>query len=139
MARGDPEADGCAVVLDVDREGVQPERVHEPQDDLVEALEGVIELVLGRKRALAVGRVVGRDEMKLVGQGRNEVAKHERGRREPVQEQNGRIGLIATLAVEDVEAVDLDRSVPGGCSGRWDAHRFSPRFVVRLKAISVTS
>jgi hypothetical protein len=41
-----------------------------------------------------------------------------------VQEQDGRLGPIAALPVEDVEAVDLDRFVLRLRSSRWDAHRF---------------
>jgi len=50
--------------------------------------------------------VVGSNDVEAVGEQRDQVAEHERARRVPVEEHEGRGGRVARLAVEDLVPVD---------------------------------
>jgi hypothetical protein len=74
-------------------------------------IERVRELARRGRRAVAEPRVVGRNEVEVPSQERDEVAKHVRRRRKAMQkEQRGGVRR-ARLAVENVQPVHLDRAM----------------------------
>ena len=104
-------ADRGTVVLDVEGVLRQPELLGELVDHLRQVVEGVGELVARRHRAVAVARVVRRNDVVLVPQRGDQVAEHLRAGREAVEQQDRRGVLRAGFAVEDVEVADLHRLV----------------------------
>ena len=108
---GDPEADRRAVVEHVDREAVEAENLGEAVDDVGEMIEGVVEFGRIRHVRLAEAGQVGRDQVKLVGQERYQVAEHVARRRVAVQQQQrGRVGRPG-LPVEHAQTVHVGRAV----------------------------
>ena len=107
-------ADRGAVVLHVEGVLRQPELLGELVDHLRQVVERVRELVVRRHRAVAVAGVVGRDDVVLVRQRRDQVAEHLRAGREAVEQQDRRGVLRPGLAVEDVQVADLHGLVVHG-------------------------
>jgi hypothetical protein len=114
VVQGQPPADGCAVVLDVDRVLVDPDGGEEPTRHLGEGGEGVVEVVDGRRRRSPEADVVRCDDAVPVGQGGDEVPEHVGAGGVPVQEQDDGCVGGARFPVEHVEAVDGDGAVVDG-------------------------
>jgi hypothetical protein len=106
-----PESDRAAVVLHEQGVPAQAEPVGEPPDDLGQVVEGVGEAGRVGRVAVAETRVIRRDEVEGVGQPGQQRFPHPRGRREAVQQQDGRPVRWARLAVEDRYPVDVGRLV----------------------------
>jgi hypothetical protein len=70
-------------------------------------IEGVGEFVARGHGGLPEAGKVGCDDMKAIGQQRNEVPEHVARTRETMQQQQRRCVLGARFAVEDVEAVNV--------------------------------
>ena len=68
---------------------------------------------------MAKARKIGRDDMKPIGEQRNQVAEHVAGGREAVQQEQLRRALIARLAIEHFAAVDLGGAVVDGGHRRF--------------------
>ena len=117
----DAEARRRAVVEDVERESVEADELGEAPHDPGEIVERVAECVPRRHRRAAEPREIGRDDVKAVGQARDEVSEHvARAGKAMKQQQLGRLG-IPGFAIEDVEPFDVDRAVSHG------GHLNSPR------------
>src|SRR5262249_37488682 len=107
MPRRDPEPDRSAVVVHVEAEPLELQRIDQQRvDDLAEVVEGVGEFGRGRPRAVAEADQIGRDDPEPVGEPWDQIAKHVRRRREPVQQYDGWRVARAEIAVEDVEATN---------------------------------
>lgn len=72
---GDQEADWRTVVEDVDGEFVEFERLGESGDGVGDVDEGVLVFLRGRARGVAEPRVVGGDDVELVGDEGDQVAE----------------------------------------------------------------
>jgi hypothetical protein len=86
VCTGDAQSDGCAVVVDVKGEVIEAELLDEPFGDFGEAIEAVGEFVNGRHRRPPEADVIGRHQMVLVGQRREQIAEHVRTRWKAVQQ-----------------------------------------------------
>ncbi len=110
-------ADGCAVVLHVDRVALDPDRGEEAAGHVGERGERVVELVDGRRGRPAEPDEVRCDDAEAARERRDQVPEHVRARRVPVEQQeHGRVGGPG-LAPEDVEAVEGDGAVADGDHG----------------------
>jgi hypothetical protein len=89
VAQRQPPADGCAVVLDVDRVPLQAEVVQQLVDMVGEVVERVAELVDARHVGVAEAGVVGGDDVVAVGQRRDQIAVLVRAGRRAVQQDHG--------------------------------------------------
>ena len=74
-------------------------------------VERVGEAVARRRRRLSEARQVGRDHAEAPAKQRDEVAEHVARAREAVQQQDGRRRGVAGRAIEEFEAVDVDRAI----------------------------
>ena len=72
----DPEARRRTVVEDVNREPVEADDLGEPPHHSGDMVERVLELVARRHRRPAKAGEVGSDDVKTVGQARNEISEH---------------------------------------------------------------
>ena len=102
----EPEAHGRTVILDVDGVLLQAQRLRELFDDVGKAVERVRERCNVGRVAATKARVIRCDQVVLVSQFGEEVAKHERGRGKAVQQKQGGLIRRPGFAVEDTEAVD---------------------------------
>ena len=102
------KADRRAIVEDVERELLEAEHFGEPVDHVGDVLEGVGELVPRRLLGHPEARQIGRHDMIVVGEFRDQVSEHVARAREAVEQQNGRASLVAGLAIEHLEAVYID-------------------------------
>src|ERR1700679_289693 len=82
-------------------------------------IERVIERAHLELRAVAKARVVGSDQMILVGKKRDEVPEHVRRGGKSVQQQKGRILGASGFSVKDLKAVDVGRPIVSLAGGRW--------------------
>jgi hypothetical protein len=84
VAEGQPPTHGRAIVMDVD--GVPPdsELPQQTRGQAGESVEGVLELLGGRRVGQAEAQVVRSDHVIPVRQQRDQVAEHERAGREPM-------------------------------------------------------
>jgi hypothetical protein len=104
---GDPEPDRRAVVEHVQRETVEAEHLRPAVDDVSEVLERVTEVVpRGHVRLAEAGQVRG-DEVKTVGEQRDQLAELVARGRETVQEHHRRRVSWPRLPVEHRHAVDV--------------------------------
>ena len=95
-----------------------------------QVVEAVVEVLQSRLVAVAEAGVVRRHHVVPVGQRRNQVAEHVRRGREAVQQQDGRGVGRAGLAVEDLDAIDLDglvQGLPRDLRSLYDGFGFSAR------------
>src|SRR3989454_8746880 len=100
MPNGVTEANGCAIVEDVDCETTEADHLGEAIDDVRDILERIGE---GAAR-----RQVGIDEAEPVRELRDEIAEHVASGGKAMQQQNRWRVLRPSLAVEDLDAVDID-------------------------------
>jgi hypothetical protein len=70
------KSDWCAIVLKVHRIAVKTDFARKCVDHLSETVERVVELAECRHRTVAEARVVRRDEVKAISEGRYQVAEH---------------------------------------------------------------
>ena len=107
---------------------LQPDLLRELLDHLGQMVEGVVELVHGGHRAVAVAGVVRGHQMELVGQGRDQVAEHVRTGGEAVEQEDDGGVLRPRLAVENIQAVDLHGPVGHPGLGYRSGGMFARRF-----------
>jgi hypothetical protein len=100
-----------AVIHDVHCVTLHPELVEQSVDELAEAIEGVGEPGAIRHVALAVARIIRRDDAVTIRKRRDQIAEHVRRRRKAVQEQHDRRLRGPGFAIKDVHAVDLGGAV----------------------------
>ena len=113
MFGGQAKADRRTVVHQVQAVSLDTQPIDEGLHEDGQVVEAVVEAVQSRLVAVPESGVVRRHEVEPVGQRRNQVAEHVRGGWESVQQQDGR-GIGRTgLAVEDLDAIDLDGLVQG--------------------------
>ena len=116
MLQRQPPAHRRAVVHDVHRVTPHPELIEQAVDEFPEAIEGVSKPGAIRHVALAVARIIRRDDAVTIRKRRDQIAEHVRRRRKAVQEQHDRCLRGPGFAIEDVHAVDLGGAVM--CDGR---------------------
>ena len=85
MADGKPEACRCAVVKDVHREPFEADDLGKAVDHARDIVERVTEFFSWRHIGLTEPRKVRRDDMKSVGEKRNQVTEHVARAREAMQ------------------------------------------------------
>ena len=111
---GETETDRRAIVEDVKRIAVQPDRLDEAADDLGKRVEAVGERAARRRLGLSEAGQVGSDHTVAVGQRADQVAEHVARRREAMQQQDdGRFDGTG-LSVEDVHVADTLGAIVGG-------------------------
>src|SRR5882724_830992 len=76
VPNGEAEANGCAIVEDVDRETSETDHLRETIDDVCDILERVSERAARRHFGLAKRWQIGSNEVKPVCELRDEIAKH---------------------------------------------------------------
>jgi hypothetical protein len=74
-------------------------------------------MAAARHVGLSEARQIGRDDVKAVGQERDEVPEHRAGARESMEQQELRGVRRAGLAIEDVAAVHVGSSILDGGHG----------------------
>ena len=111
MLDREPEAGRRAVVEHIDGVAVEADGLGEAVDCLRDLVERVR---LGRPIRIAEPREIRGDDMRAVGEARDEVAKHVARGREAVKQQEFRRVLRAGLAIEDVAAVDRGGPIVDG-------------------------
>ena len=105
-AQRQPPPDRRAVVLDVDGVAVHPELVEQVCGQIGQRVEGVVEVGRGGRVGEAEAEVIRRDDVVAARQLWNQVAEHERARREAVQQHDrGSVGRPG-LPVEQALSVD---------------------------------
>jgi hypothetical protein len=107
----EPVPDGRPIIHDVHCVAIRAELTEQAVHQVGIVSEGVSELRVIRRCALAKSRIVRRDGMVAVSQGRDQITEHVRGGREAVQQKHDWSARGARLAVEDVNAIDLDRVI----------------------------
>jgi hypothetical protein len=105
------KADGATEVLQIESVALEADALGEGLQHIGEMIEGVRKRVDARASAVAKAGIVRRNEVIAIGQPRDQIAKHMRGSREAVQEEDGRRIARAGLSIEDLEARSLDRPV----------------------------
>jgi hypothetical protein len=105
---GDAEAHRPAVVLNVHAEASEADLLKEGFDDLGRLAESVRQGLWGRHLRIPEAWIFGCDYVEAAGERRDEVSILVRGCREAVQQQEFRVPGFASLAVEDVQSVDID-------------------------------
>ena len=90
---------------------IELKRLREFVHDVREVVEGVVELIYGRRRTVAVTGIIGCDDMITVGKLGHEIAEHLRRGRKAVQQQQRRRIFRSGFTVEDVETVYLRGSM----------------------------
>ena len=78
MSGGEAEAYGCSVIHQVDGVAIEPQLLGEAVHEDGEIIECVVKLIHGGLFAIAETRVVGGNEVILIGQIRDDVAEHVR-------------------------------------------------------------
>ena len=112
MPGGEPEADGTAKVLHVQREPGNSERIKELADDIGEAVEGIREGFPVGCVAISEAGVIGREDVKIVVKAIHQVTEHEGRSQESHEAERALAGHDAQpLPIEDIHAVDIDFSV----------------------------
>ena len=111
MPNGKAEADGCAVVEDLDCETMEVDHLGEAIDDVRDILECVGEGAPRRHVGLPEPRQVGSDKAKPVRELRDEIAEHVTGGRKAVQQEDRWRVLRPSLTIKDSDAVDVQLSV----------------------------
>ena len=86
MFHGKPEACRRSVVKDIDREMIETNDFSETLNDARDIVERVTEIVAGRHVGLAEAGKIRRDQVKPVGQQRDQVAEHMACTRKTVQQ-----------------------------------------------------
>jgi len=86
VADGEPKACRRAVVKDIDREAVEADNLRKALDHVGDVVEGVAEFFSQRHVGLTEPRKVRRDDMKSVGEQRDQVTEHVARARKAVQE-----------------------------------------------------
>jgi hypothetical protein len=114
VAHGQPEACRRAIVKDVHSKPIEADDLGKALHHAGDVVERVTEFFSWRHIGLTEPRKVGRDDMKSVGEERDQVAEHVARAREAVQQQQLRRIGWPRLAIENVEAIDIGRAVPGG-------------------------
>ena len=107
MLDGQAVAHGRAVVHNIEGVLLQPDLLRELLDHFGQMIEGVFELVHSRHRAVTVAGVIRSDQVKLVGQHRDQIAEHVRTGREAVEQEHDWGILRPRLTVENIQAVDF--------------------------------
>ena len=105
MLERKPIADWRAVVHQIDRIVLDAELRQQAVDDVGIVAESVGESLVIRHGALAEARIVWRDHMERSGERRNQIAEHVGRGRKPVQQQDCRSILWASIPIEDVEII----------------------------------
>jgi hypothetical protein len=100
MPGGDPEPDRRAVVEHVQREAVEAEHFRQAIDGVGDVLERVVEVTSGGHVRLAEAGQVGSNEVKPVGEQRDQLAEHVARGRETVQEHQRGCVPCSGLPVE---------------------------------------
>ena len=101
----DAESGRRAVVENVDGEFFQAELLDEIAHDLGNILEGVGEAFVIRRVGEAEAGQIGRDDVEIIRELRNQIAEHVARRGKAVQEQDDGFLCMAGLAIENFEAV----------------------------------
>jgi hypothetical protein len=108
---GKPEARRRTVVKDIDREAVEADDLGKAVDHVRNTVERVTEFLPRRHIGLAEAGKVRRDDMKSISNERDQVTEHVARAREAVQQQELRRIGRPCLAIENLEAIDIDRAV----------------------------
>src|SRR5258705_168571 len=111
MANCEAEADGCAIIEDVDREAMEAHHLGKAIDDVRDILERVSECAPRRHVRLPKPWQVGSDQAKPVRELRDEIAEHVAGGGKAVQQQDRWRILRPGFAIEYFDAVDIHLSV----------------------------
>src|SRR5689334_3216252 len=114
MPQGEPVANWGSIIHDVERKFIQPDHGCKLVDHIGEVLERVLEALVIRHAALAEPGIIGRDQMELIRETRNQIPEHVRRGWEAVQEQDGGSIRIARFAIENVQLPDTRRCVMNG-------------------------
>ena len=101
------KADGATVILHVEGEVGETERFGEVIHDFRDVIEGVREFFRVRPVAVTEARVIGRDQVIAIGKTGKERLEHSRGRRQTVEQENGRSVFRTRLPVENRQPIDL--------------------------------
>ena len=110
----DPETCRRAVVEDIDCEALQADHLGEAVDNAGHVTERVGELVPRWHLRLSEAGQIRRHDVKAVGELRDEVAEHMTCARETMKQQQRRRVLWTRLAIEELQAVDVDRTIGDG-------------------------
>ena len=114
MLHGEPESGRCAVIEDIDGIAIEADHLSEAIDRLRDPVERV---AAPRHVGLSETRQIGSDDVKAVGQQRDEIPEHMAGARETVEQHQLRGAGCAGLAIEDLEAVQVGSSILDGGHG----------------------
>ncbi len=112
MADGEPEAGWCAVVEHVHRKPVEADDLGEAVDHAGNVVERVFEPFSRRHVGLTEPGKIRCNHPEFVGEQRDQVTKHVARAREAVQQQQLRCVSRPRFTIEDLEAVDIGRSIP---------------------------
>src|SRR5262249_9819065 len=102
----EPETRRGAIVEDIDGEAAKSDHFSEAVDSPGDVVEGVVELGPLRHVRLAKPGQIGRNDMKLLGELRNEFAEHVACSWKAVQQKECRRVRAAGLPAEDLDAFD---------------------------------
>src|SRR5262245_10667701 len=111
MADGEPEACWRAVVENVNRKPIEADYLGKPVDHAGDVVERVAELISWRHVGLTKARKVRSDDMKFVGEQRDQITKHVACARKAVQQQQLRRVGWPRFTIEDLETVDIGRAI----------------------------
>jgi len=114
VLHGEPESGRRAVIEDIDGIAIEADHLRETLDRLRDPVEG---MAAAGHVGLAEARQVGSNNVKAVGQERDEVPEHMAGAREAMEQQQLRGAGRAGRAIEDVEAVHVGSSILDGSHG----------------------
>jgi hypothetical protein len=117
VADGEPKARRCAVVKDIDSKPFEADDFGKALDHARDVVERVAEFFSRRHVGLTEPRKVWRDNMKSVGEPRDQVSEHVAGTWEAVQQQQPRRIGWPRLAIENLETIDIGRAVFDGRHG----------------------
>ena len=106
---------GGSIILDIDAEALEPERVENFFYHLFQVIERIGELLDTWTIAIAVPRIIWCHHMEVFGECRKQVAKHMGRRRKPVQQNERACMLFSCLTIKHLDAVNQHRSVRDGC------------------------
>jgi hypothetical protein len=106
-----------SVILDIDTEALDIERVEDAFHDLFQVIEGIGEMLDTRTITIAIPRIIGRDHMKVLGENWKKVPKHMGRRRKPVQQYERLRMLFSCLTIKHLNVIDHHGSVRDGCHG----------------------
>lgn len=109
MLESEAKAGRRAVVEDVDGELFQADLLGELTHDLGQMIEGVGEALVIRRVGKAEAGQVGRDNVKIVREFRDQVAEHVARRGKAMKEKHCRCLKIARLTVEDFDTAHIRR------------------------------